>query len=90
MTAESFEQHRRNFAMIDEDEIDDLIERARTDRVFGKQSHLIALSVRLRIPIYVFNPLWTPPAWATMSTELKPTCDPVEVNLYICMLFFNV
>ena len=57
LTAESLEEHRHDFAMIDEDEINDLIERALTDRVFGEQSHLFALSVRLRIPIYVFNPL---------------------------------
>ena len=85
LTAESLEEHRHDFVNIGEDAIDDLIEEALTDGAYGEQSHLIALSVRLRISIYVFNPLWTPPAWATMSTELSPNCDPVEVNLYICM-----
>ena len=85
LTAESLEEHRRDFVNIGEEAINDLIEEALTDGAYGEQSHLIALSVRLRIPIYVFNPLWTPPAWATMSTELNPNCDPVEVNSYICM-----
>ena len=84
-TAESLEEHRRDFVSIGEDAIVDLIEEALTDGAYGKQSYLIALSVRLRIPIYVFNPLLIPPTWATMFTELNYTCDPVEVNLYICM-----
>ena len=84
LIAESLEEHRRDFVNIGEDAIDDLIEEALTDGAYGEQSHLIAISVRLRIPIYVFNPLWTPPAWATMSTELNPNCASVEVNSYIC------
>ena len=85
LTAESLEEHRRDFVDIGEVAIGDLIEEALSDGAYGEQSHLIALSVRLRILIYVFNPLWTFPAWATMSTELNPTCDLVEVNLYIFM-----
>ena len=85
LTAESLEEHRRDFVNIGEDAIADFIEEALTDRAYGEQSHLIALSVRLRISIYVFNPIWIPPATATMFTELNPTCDEVEVNLYICM-----
>ena len=84
LTVKSLETHRREFAHIDEDIVDNLIEEARTDGAWGEQSHLIALSVGLRIPIYVFNWILNPPKWETMST-LQPTCAPVEVNLSICM-----
>ena len=57
--AESLEEHRRDFAKIDEEHINDLIESALTDGAYGEESHLFDLSVRLRIPIYIIDNLKT-------------------------------
>ena len=89
LTAESLTEHRRDFAKIDEKNIDTLIARARRDGAYGEEFHLFALSVRLRTPIYVFNRILHPPEWETMSTELNPNCDPVQVTLYICIWFYS-
>ena len=89
-TASSLDDHRDDFVAIGEDQIDKLIESAQADGVYGEESHLIALSVCIRIPIYVFNRTWTPPQWDTMSTELKPNCHPIQVNLNINMLLFQI
>ena len=73
--------NRHNFVDIDEDLVQDLIDSAQRNGDWGELSHLIALSVAIRIPIYVFNRLRIPPRWETVPTELKPNCDPVKVNL---------
>ena len=76
--------NRRNFAYIAEEIIDGLIHSALLEGAFGEdawseESHLIALSVALRIRIYLFNRLWTPAQWEKISADLNSNCVPVQV-----------
>ena len=43
-TAKSIEEHRRDFAKIDDEHINDLIESALTDGDYGEKFHLFAFS----------------------------------------------
>ena len=83
-TATELHMNRKNFAYIAEEKIDGLIHSALLEGAFGEdawgeESHLIALSVALRIRIYLFNRLWTPPQWETISADLNSNCVPVQV-----------
>ena len=94
MTATELHLNRRNYFHIDEDEVQGLIDSALLDgavgeKAWGEQSHLIALSVALRVQIYLFNSLWTPPLWETISSRLKSNCVSVQVHQYIHKLFVH-
>ena len=79
LTASELDIHRYNFDDIGDNEIDNLIKRAKAPGRWGEESHLIALSVALRIRIYVFNHVWNPPRWDTMSTSLHHVA-PVQAD----------
>ena len=79
LTVFELTRNRHNFVDIDEDLVQVLIDSAQRDGDWGELSHLIALSVVIRILIYVFNRLRIPARWKTVPTELKPNCDPVQV-----------
>ena len=80
MTADSLFSNRRKFVFIDELQVNDLRVRAITDGVWGEQSHMIALSVALRIRMYCFNPLLKPPQWERIDGQLKPEYPAIQVS----------
>ena len=90
LTVFELTRNRHNFVYIDKDLVQDLIDSAERDGDWGELSHLIALSVAIRIPIYVFNRHRVPPRWETVPTELKPNCDPVQVKLCIDMYLYII
>ena len=80
LTAVQLNINRRNFANIPEDKIQELIDSALTDGDWGQESHIIALSLALRIRIYVFNRIRKPPRWDPIFITFKPNCDFDQVN----------
>jgi hypothetical protein len=72
LTADSLAANRENFFYIPETNVDRLREVALRDRAWGEESHMIALSVALRIRIYCFNTAWNPPSWELMDGRFKP------------------
>ena len=83
MTDRSLQDNRVKFLFIDEDQVDDLRVRAIRDREWGEQSHMIALSIALRIRMYCFNPLLKPPQWERIDGQLKPEYPAIHVPFYI-------
>ena len=77
----AFELHinRSNLVHIPEANIDSLIKSAKRQGVYGEVRHLIALSVALKIKIYLFNRSRRPPQWETIIAVLKPECHPIQV-----------
>ena len=80
MTALELNINRRNFANIPEDTIQELIDSALTDGDWGQESHIIALSLALRIRIYVFNRIRQPSRWDPIFITFKPNCDFDQVD----------
>ena len=78
-TALELAKNRCNFVHIPEEEIEGLIEEAQQNGEYGEVRHLIALSVVLKIKIYVFNRSSRPPQWDTILAVLKPKCSPIQV-----------
>lgn len=80
-TATELIKNRHNFVQIDEARVPALIKSANKERAWGKFSHLIALSIYLRIRIHVFYRTINPPQWQTVPTDLTPNCVSVQVSL---------
>ena len=80
MTAQSLLDNRQKFLVIPDDEVDEFRERAITDGVWGEQTHMIALSLALRIRVYCFNPLLKPPVWERIDCQLKPEYPAIQVT----------
>ena len=80
MTALELNINRRNFANIPEDKIQELINSALTDGDWGEESHIIALSLALRIRIYVFDRIRKPSRWDPIVITFKPNYDFVQVR----------
>ena len=68
-----------NFVHIPENKIQKLIRSAKRRGAYGEVRHLIALSVALKIKIYVFNRSSRPPQWDTIFAVLNPGCHPIQV-----------
>lgn len=78
-TAQSLLDNRQKFLVIPDDDVGELHEAALRDRAWGEQSHMLALSLALRVRVYCFNPLLTPPQWEHIDCKLKPEYPPIHV-----------
>lgn len=79
LTAQELRRNRHNFVAIPEDDIAKLIEVVEAPHEWGEFSHLIVLSIALRIPISVFDRSRQPPIWETIRGQLNEGCAPVQV-----------